>query len=427
MPPSNLVRLFVLLNRGTRRRLVAANVGLVLGVTLVLLFVSAGLGLRDALLRDVLGALPLTQLEVQPRSMQMGMLQLGRGESSGGRPLDESTVATLEELPEVVAVHPIVYAHFPVSVRGDLLGSSYGTDAPVQGVSPRWVAHEVDPDYTFDDDPSRPIPILVSRKVLQAYNVGFARANGLPRLTEGAIVGQELEIDLGASSLGGASAGREVRPAVIVGFSDRVAPLAVGIPLGTVMRYAERFGEPVDAYDAVVIEAHAPGDLPAIERVVASLGLELAPDAYLARQVGRSVTLVVAILSAVGMAVVALALLNAANTLLLVLRERRFELAVVRAVGVGETLLSSILVAEAALSGLLAAGVSVLLSVVVLEGGSRLLAGTLVPLLGSAPSFALPGWLVAVVLVLTPSAAAVAALIPARRAVGVAIASALRR
>jgi ABC-type lipoprotein release transport system permease subunit len=50
-----------------------------------------------------------------------------------------------------------------------------------------------------------------------------------------------------------------------------------------------------------------------------------------------------------------------------------------------------------------------------------------VPLLGSAPSFALPGWLVAVVLVLTPSAAAVAALIPARRAVGVAIASALRR
>lgn len=427
MPPSRFVRLFVLLNRGTRRRLVAANVGLVLGVTLVLLFVSAGLGLRDALLDDVLGALPLTQLEVQPRSMQMGMLQMERGSSTGGIALDDSTLAALEALPEVTRVYPIVYAHFPVSVRGSLLGSSYGTDAPVQGVSPAWVAHEVDPDYTFEDDPDGPVPILVSRKVLQAYNVGFARANGLPRLTEGAIVGQELQIDLGASTLGGTTTGREIRPAVIVGFSDRVAPLAVGIPIETVTRYAAHFGEPEETYDAAVIEAREARDLPAIERVVAGLGLELAPDAYLARQVGRSVTLVVAILSAVGIAVVVLALLNVANTLMLVLRERRFELAVVRAVGVGERLLGTILVAEAALSGLLAAAVALGLSLALLVGGSRLLADTLVPLLGSAPSFLVPGWLVIAVVVVTPTAAAVAALVPARAAVATPISGALRR
>ena len=77
MSPRSLLRLFVLLNRGTRRRLIAANVGLTLGVMLVTIFVATGLGLKTTILQNLLGALPLTQVKVQPRSMSVGVLRLG--------------------------------------------------------------------------------------------------------------------------------------------------------------------------------------------------------------------------------------------------------------------------------------------------------------------------------------------------------------
>ncbi len=427
----NLVTLFALLNRGTRRRLIAANVGLSLGVLLVVLFVAAGLGLRDTLLTDLLGTLPITQLKVQPRVMEVGVLRLGRSAAMGGGALDPAALDRLADMPEVEAVYPIAYAHFPVSIEGELLGSTYGTDAPLQGVDPAWVAREADPAYTFAARDTGAVPILLSRKVLQAYNVGFARANGLPQLTEGAIIGQTLSLDLGSSFLGGTESGREIRPAVICGFSDKVDALALGVPLGVVRHYAERFESDDEdlggGYDAAIIEAREPGDLTAIETAASDLGLELAPDAYLGRQVGQAVTVVILMLTAVGIAVVALSLMNMANTMHLVVRERQYELGVVRAVGMSEGVLAGILVAEASLSGLLSAVFALAIGAIVLWLGALLLAGPLTPILGTAPSFQIPFWLIGAALALTPLASALAAVVPARQAVGASIATSLRR
>lgn len=427
MKLASLTRLFVLLNRGTRRRLIAANVGLILGVTLVAVFVAAGTGLRDTILTNLLGTLPIDQLKVQPRSVSVGVLKLGRpGGSEGG--ISESDMDALRALPQVTALHPIKYAHFPVSIKGEILGSSYGTDAPLQGVSPDWVASEVAPGYAFASADTGEVPLLLSRKILQAYNVGFAAANRLPRLTESAIVGEQLQLELGASALGGTRAGRETRPARIVGFSDRVDALALAVPIDVILHYTRRFGDDTDVgVDALVIHARSHRDLSAIENTISSLGLELAPDAYLGRQVGQAATLVIAIMSAIGVAVVLISLSNVANTLQLVLRERQFELAVVRASGVSARLLRSFLILEAALSGVASALVGLLLSLGVLAAGGRLLAGTLEPILGTSPRFAIPLWLVLLLLVATPLASGLAAILPARHAVGRSIAMSLRR
>ena len=133
------------------------------------------------------------------------------------------------------------------------------------------------------------------------------------------------------------------------------------------------------------------------------------------------------ILSAVGIAVVALSLMNIANTLQLVLRERQYELAVARAMGVSENLLTVLLMAEAALAGLLSGVLALAVSVIALWAGARLLEGSVAPILGTTITFVIPTWLGLGVLIITPLASGLAALVPARRAVGNSIASALRR
>jgi putative ABC transport system permease protein len=133
------------------------------------------------------------------------------------------------------------------------------------------------------------------------------------------------------------------------------------------------------------------------------------------------------VLSAIGLVVVGLALANIANTLALILGERRYELAVVRAVGVSERLLRTLLVGEAVVAGFLAAIVALGASWLALQIGARSLSGVLESLTGAAPRFPIPAALALGVLVGTPIASFIAALVPAIRVTAPSIATALRR
>ncbi len=423
-----LLRFFYLLNRGTRRRLVAANVGLIVGVTLVTLFIASGLGLRELVLDGFLGALPLDQIKVVPKSMDIAFLRLGRPKILGGGKLDASVVKTLRADEAVSAVYPIAYARFPIHLHGELLGSHYGTDAPVQGVDPRWVSDEVAAGHTFAFSEGQSIPVLVSRKVLQIYNAGFAPANNLPRLSEGAVIGREVEIEIGSSTLAGRGERSVSSHARIVGFSDRVDPLAVAVPMSMLDFYDERLtGEPREEWDAAIVEARSVGEIARIESAARRLGLEIAPESHLARQIDAAIKVAIVVFSAVGAVVIALSLMNATNTLVLILRERRFDLGVVRALGLSRSRLIGLLCAEAALAGVVAALIALGLSAVLLALGSGILERSVGHLVGFSPRMALPGWLVLSVLLLTPLVNALAVWIPAGRTVGGSIAAALRR
>ncbi|MBD3334530.1 MAG: FtsX-like permease family protein [Candidatus Eisenbacteria bacterium] len=428
MPMSRQLRLFYLLNRGTRRRLVAANVGLIIGVTLVTLFIASGLALRGLVLGGVLGALPLDQIKVVPKSMDIAFLRLGQPKFLGGGELDRDTIQKLAADEAVRAVYPIAYARFPIQLHADVLGSRYGTDTSLQGVDPRWVADELPEDARFEDTPEDPISILVSRKVLQIYNAGFAPANDLPRLSEGAVRGRTLSIQLGASSLAGRRERAVVRDARIVGLSDRIDPLAVAVPLSVLESYERRLvGEERESYDAAVIAARSAGEIARIEALARDMGLEIAPESHLARQVDAAISMAIVVFSLLGGVVIALSLMNAANTMILILRERRYELGVVRALGLSRRRLIGLLAAEAAGVGGLTALVAVALSAGALSAGAAFLQRSVGQVVSASIEMPLPGWLVLAVLVITPAVNAVAASIPAMRTVSGSIAAALRR
>jgi putative ABC transport system permease protein len=133
------------------------------------------------------------------------------------------------------------------------------------------------------------------------------------------------------------------------------------------------------------------------------------------------------VFSLLGAVIIALSLMNATNTLILILRERRYELGVVRALGLSRRRLIGILAAEAALAGALTAVAAVALSAAGLALGSRFLEGSVGQILQTSIPLRLPGWLILAVLFLTPVANALAILLPAMRTVSGNIALALRR
>jgi putative ABC transport system permease protein len=298
----------------------------------------------------------------------------------------------------------------------------------MQGVDSAWVADEIAEGYHFTAGDESKVPLLVSRKVLQAYNLGFAAANRLPRLSEKAVVGQEVSVSLGASSLAGSAFGAIVRPGVVVGFSDRIDALGVAVPIELIASVTQRLtGEALNAYDEAILVGTSPKELPRIEAAVRKLGFQITPESQIPKQVGGAITAATVVLSAIGLVVVGLALANIANTLALILGERRYELAVVRAVGVSERLLRALLVGEAVVAGFLAAIVALAASWLALQIGARSLSGVLESLTGAAPRFPIPAALVLGVLVGTPIASFIAALVPAIRVTAPSIATALRR
>ncbi|MBU1700375.1 MAG: FtsX-like permease family protein [Candidatus Eisenbacteria bacterium] len=428
MPWLKRLRFFYLLNRGSRRRLVAANVGLLIGVTLVTLFIASGLGLRTLVLDGFLGALPLDQIKVVPKSMDIAILRLGRPKFLGGGTLDEAAVEKLVSDKSVQAVYPIAYARFPIHLHAEFLGSQYGTDTSVQGIDPRWVADELPQDAAFVFNNSQPIPILLSRKVLQFYNAGFAPANNLPRLTGRAVIGREVAIELGISSIAGDLDRSISKQALIVGLSDRIDPFAVAVPLA-MLDYYDRLllDEERKSYDAVVIQASSPGEIARIEALARKLGLEITPESHLARQVDAGISVAIVVFSLLGGVIIGLSLMNATNTLILILRERRFEMGVVRALGLSQRRLVGLLAAEAALAGALTALIAVALSAAVLALGSHFLESSIGQIMQTPIPLKLPGWLILAVLCLTPVVNALAVLVPAMRSVSGSIALALRR
>jgi hypothetical protein len=131
-----------------------AIVGILLGVTSFVVFLSLGQGLRKNVLERVY---VVDQLEVVPRRYEMGAFQ-GTGTLFSDRTgLDDFTVDDLRDLPGVAAVYPKMQISFPGIISGgqELLGRNFWTELIADGVPAELIAAELpepeDPLYVFRD------------------------------------------------------------------------------------------------------------------------------------------------------------------------------------------------------------------------------------------------------------------------------------
>jgi putative ABC transport system permease protein len=389
------------------------------GAAALVFFLGLGLGVAEASRRMFPADARL--VEVVPAEVSLGGIL-------GGGVLDDAAVARLRAIPGVADAWPRLSLRVPVTAARPPEGLDRSwppgltLQIPVVGVAPGLVAGDVDGRFAFADPgaPDRPIPVLLSRRLLEIYDKTIAPAWNVRRLPPGlSLVGLELPVRIGLSILPHKTEG-EVREARLrlAGLSDRVPIYALAMPLESVRRLHREYGKDDSGYTQVSLLARSPGEVPAVVAAVRRMGFAVDEGERAAAERAGTVVLVTtgALVMLAGL-MCGLAALAVAQSLSASVRGRAREIAVLAAVGAAPGDVRRIVLAEAALVGLAGglAGTALALGLARLGdcGAVRL-----VPDFPFRPDtyFAFPPWVLLLGLVVPALAAVLGALVPAAAA-----------
>jgi ABC-type antimicrobial peptide transport system permease subunit len=332
--------------------------GVALGIGCLVFFLALGRGVRKVV-GDV--------FPVSAREVEVVVPQVGIGSFLGEIKLDDALVARLRALPGVAEAYPRLALRIPAVTRynGLFFGRELhmGLELVGSGVPVDLIG--TDAKMAFGDPgEGKPIPIILNRRFLEIYNKVFAPQRGLPALTDTMLIGFQFPVELGRSYVAGKTLPQAYETSlVLVGFSDR-APLAgISLPLETVRRINARFGQDTGAYTSVMLRAQDSQKVSSIAASVKKMGLELdESERNRALQIGAAVELITVALSLLATLITALAAVNIAQAFYAEVRERTREIGVMRAVGATRGDVASLLLVEAAATGIAGGLLGVLLA-----------------------------------------------------------------
>jgi hypothetical protein len=389
-----------------------------LGAAALVLFVALGLGVGDAARR----MFPADErlVEVVPGPVSLGGLL-------GGGKLDEAALTRLRALPGVQAAWPRQPLRVPVAApeppRG-LEGAwapGMTLQLPVVGIDPGLVAEDTARGGAFQDPAGDgPIPVVLSRRLIEIYDKTIAPAWGTPRLPPGFDpVGLELPVRIGVSIVPGRSE-RVVLEArlKLVGLSDRVPLYAMAVPLATVRRLHARYGRSDQGFGQVTLRCARPEDALAVAATARRMGFSIdAAERSTAERVGAVVTVTTGALAALALLMSGLATLAIARSRAASVAARSRDLALLQALGASPGDLRLMVLLEAAIlgggGGLVGAAVGRLAGLAGDAAWQRLL-----PDFPWRPEtfFHYPAWLLVVGVLMAGGAAVLGALAPAAAA-----------
>jgi len=322
--------------------------GVALGTGCLVFFLALGAGLAGVV--DEV-------FPVSTREVEVVVPQLAIGNILGEQKIDEPMVKRLRSLRGVSAAYPKMQLRIPAVTRYDgmFFGREIhmGLEVVANGLMPELIGQ--DARMPFEDaGESRPIPIVVNRRLLELYNKVFAPQRNLPRLTESMLIGFQLPVELGRSWVAARTL-PQTQPASlqVVGFSERATLAGVSMPLASIARLNAKFGADSQTYSSVLLRAHSADDVPEIATAVKKLGLEIdETEKRYAVQIGAAVELVTLALSLLAALITGLAAVNTMQTFYASVRERIREIGVLRAVGATRGDVAAIVLVEAAVTGL---------------------------------------------------------------------------
>ena len=386
------------------RHFAAAAFGIVLGVAALAFFLALGLQIRQVLLGQVF---PSDRIEVAPRGADLDLfaLRLDLGRDA----LTESDLQDLAAIDGVSMVFPKMRLTVPALASGgeSLIGGGMQTEIVADGVDPALVLDDVGPAFhdTGDGGSGRDctndrqcgadaycefspgvgagvcfeyLPVLVSPYVVDLYNGAFRRAYHLPKINPDALQGLTFEMTFGASTFRPSPRPPVRRRARLVGVSEFAIPLGVTLPLAEVRRLNRELDseEAGRRFHSAVLEVDLQSSVPGIVEAVEGRGLEVLDHG--ARRAAFGTAIVTAVLGLAAVVLIAASAAHIRHVFSLIVVIRRHEIGVLRAVGARRSDIRRLLMAEAALVGLVAGSAGVVFAFVSAAVADRL-ASTYVP------------------------------------------------
>ena len=343
---SRLVRLS--LQRDLRGALFS-GFGVAVGVGALVFFLALGLGV-GRVVRERVFPLDSRLIDVVPPTLSLGAIL-------GGGKLDDDAVQRLRELPGVERVHGKMNVRVPAVSRyeGDFFGSHLrmGLEILAVGVDPELVRKDVALGDFKDPGPGKPIPCLISTRLVEIYNKTFAPARHLPQLSSSLLVGFVFPVEFNRSFVAATAPGPvSATQLQIVGVSDRAILAGVTLPLDAAIRVNHDASADDKTFTAVTLVAKDPSATPGLLEAVKQMGLQIDDqERRLAENAGAAVTLTTSALALLSFLICLLAAINIAHALSASVRARAKELGVMQAVGASRAEVRNLVLAEAAVVG----------------------------------------------------------------------------
>jgi putative ABC transport system permease protein len=346
-----LARLVRLSLARERRGAFFSAFGVAMGVGALVFFVGLGLGV-GRVIREKIFPTDARLVDVVPPAVSLGSL-------FGGGKLDTATVERLAALPGVETVYRKMNVRVPAVSRyeGAFFGARLrmGMEVLAVGVDPGLVSKDVQLGKFEDPGPDKPIPAVISTRLLEIYNKTFAPARRLPQLSPQVIVGFAFPVEFNRSYVAQAAPGPTVpAQAQVVGASDRGLLAGITIPLDTAIRLNRATNMDAETFTGVTLVADDPSQVPSLVASVKEMGLEIDDqERRLAENAGAAVALTTSALALLSILICVLAAVNIAHALSASVRARAKEIGVMQAVGASRSDVRNIVLAEAGVVGLL--------------------------------------------------------------------------
>ncbi|HET9552441.1 MAG TPA: FtsX-like permease family protein [Anaeromyxobacteraceae bacterium] len=403
---------------GDRRAALVDAAAAAIGAAALVLFVGLGLGVGEAARR---------MFPADARLVEVVPSNVGLGGLLGGGKLDDAALARLRALPGVQAAWPrqnlqvaVAAAEPPRGLEG-AWPPGMTLQIPIVGIDPGLVAEDTRHGVPFlDPRGDEPIPVVLSRRLVEVYDKTIAPTWGVPGLPRGfEPVGLELPVRIGLSIVPGKSERLVLDGRMrLAGLSDRVPIYAMAVPLETVKRLHARYRRTDPGYGQVTLLAARPDDAPPIAAAARRMGFGVdQSERSTAERVGTVVTITTGALALLAALMTGLAALAIARSRAASVAARVKEIALLQALGATGGDVRAVVLIEALLlggaGGLVGAGV----------GRAAGLVGDLVwrrvmPDFPYRPEtfFSFPAWLLAAGFLVAAGAAVLGALGPATSA-----------
>lgn len=342
--------------KDTSRRsseLILVLIGIAFGIAAIFILFSLRSGIENALFEAAQRKNPLSEITVYGASGSF-LKVLGVGNQ---QVIDDETIKKFEQIPAVrsVATHT-VYQNL-ASVEVEVFDQIMQTDSLIFGISRDAIDEELPKNEKWNASAS-PVPVLISRKLLDFYNLSLGPSANLPPLNEDAFKSRTIKIMPGYSSFfPNRGQPKKIIEGQVVGFSNRVDLIGVTLPIDAVRELNTEEGISKENYNKVFLTLDSPRSVDAVSKQIEANGYRVSSLQKEFKEIDKSLQYVELILFILSGTILAISVLLIGNGFWHSLSRRGKEFGILRAIGATRRFLTAAFITEAAFIGLIGGGI----------------------------------------------------------------------
>jgi len=343
----------------------------IISINIILYFLIAlAIGVKTSVIDAYLETIPVNEIIVSKQAFVMNLPILNNFSFTSKKEINDTVLTQIRDIKGVAAVEPVLNINFPVSILIELFGYKFKSDLAVSGIAQTLINSDnltLTRKFEHNIVTDKIIPALVSYNIIDLYNMNFAEANNLPKLSYKSVIGRHFTLTFGVSSFGETAKVMSIR-CEIVGLSKRAELLGLTIPLDTVKQLNLWFNNKyIPEYSNVYVRTEKVSQIKEVSEKINKLGFNAFSMQDIVSKINNVGLGIIAILSIVIFSISIAVLFNIFNYYLTLIKSQENDIRILRLIGFSIANIRKIYLFQAFISSITISIFSMLISRIIIK------------------------------------------------------------